>query len=84
MAGSPSATGLTEKFDDLGFDLVEMVLADQGTWDRHATAQWLAVRRRLDENPADELAAEMPADLRTPGVGTCCTSASTAAGASSR
>lgn len=55
--------GLAEQFDDLGFDLVEMVLADQDTWDRYVAAQWLATRRWLDENPADELAEEMRADL---------------------
>lgn len=56
--------GLTDQFDELGFDLVEMVLADQDTWDRYAAAQWLAIRRWLDANPSDELADEMRADLR--------------------
>lgn len=65
VADFATLIGLTQQFDDLGFDLVEMVLADQDTWDRYAAAQWLATRRWLDENPADELAEEMRADLRT-------------------
>ncbi len=54
---------LVDRFDELGWDLVEMVLADQDSWDRYAAAQWLAVRRWLDAHPGDELAADMRADL---------------------
>jgi hypothetical protein len=36
---------------------------DQDSWDRYVAAQWLRIRRRLDDNPRDELAAEM---RRTP------------------
>ncbi len=38
-----------------------MVLANPDDWDRNAAAQWLSVRRFLDEQPDDELRAEMPA-----------------------
>ncbi|WP_199042519.1 SAM-dependent methyltransferase [Glycomyces salinus] len=56
---------LVERFGELGYDVVEMVLADQGSWDRYAAAQWLSIRRWLDANPDDELAAEMRAELDT-------------------
>jgi SAM-dependent methyltransferase len=52
-------------FGELGCDVVEMVLADQDSWDRYAAAQWLNIRRWLDANPADELAGEMRAELHT-------------------
>ncbi|MFZ3572672.1 SAM-dependent methyltransferase [Streptomyces sp. BH097] len=56
---------LIESFGDLGYDVVEMVLADQDSWDRYQAAQWLNMRRWLDENPGDELAAEVRAELTT-------------------
>jgi hypothetical protein len=56
---------LIEQFGDLGFDVVEMVLADQDSWDRYQAAQWLNLRRWLDENPDDELAPEVRAELTT-------------------
>jgi SAM-dependent methyltransferase len=54
---------LLRQFGDLGCDVVEMVLADQDSWDRYVAAQWLNVRRWLDANPHDELAGEMCAEL---------------------
>ncbi|MEO3925470.1 methyltransferase domain-containing protein [Micromonosporaceae bacterium B7E4] len=54
-----------ERFAALGADVVEMVLADQDSWDRYAAAQWLNLRRWLDENPDDELHAELRAELDT-------------------
>ncbi|WP_255955985.1 SAM-dependent methyltransferase [Streptomyces odontomachi] len=59
---------LVERFAVLGYDVVEMVLADQDSWDRYAAAQWLSVRRWLDTHPDDELAAEMRAELDTAPV----------------
>lgn len=56
---------LIEQFGDLGYDVVEMVLADQDSWDRYQAAQWLNLRRWLDGNPDDELAAEVRAELAT-------------------
>ncbi|MFE9249830.1 SAM-dependent methyltransferase [Streptomyces sp. NPDC007088] len=56
-------------FGDLGYDVVEMVLADQDSWDRYQAAQWLNLRRWLDRNPDDELAAEVRAELSTGPVG---------------
>ncbi|MFG2769852.1 SAM-dependent methyltransferase [Streptomyces sp. NPDC048350] len=54
---------LLQQFGDLGCDVVEMVLADQDSWDRYVAAQWLNIRRWLDANPDDELADEMRAEL---------------------
>ena len=56
---------LIEQFGDLGYDVVEMVLADQDSWDRYQAAQWLNLRRWLDGNPDDELAGEVRAELAT-------------------
>ncbi|MFG2583075.1 SAM-dependent methyltransferase [Streptomyces malaysiensis] len=56
---------LIEQFGGLGYDVVEMVLADQDSWDRYQAAQWLNLRRWLDGNPDDELAAEVRAELTT-------------------
>lgn len=57
--------GLVESFGSLGWDLVEMVLADEDSWDRYVAAQWFTVRAWLDENPDDELAPSMRAELDT-------------------
>ena len=54
---------LLAQFGELGCDVVEMILADQDSWDRYAAAQWLNIRRWLDENPDDELFEEMRAEL---------------------
>jgi len=50
-------------FGGLGCDVVEMVLADQDGWDRYEAAKWLTMRRWLDANPGDELAAEIRSKL---------------------
>jgi hypothetical protein len=47
----------------LGLDVVEMVLADEDSWDRYEAAKWLNIRRWLDANPEDELYGEMRAEL---------------------
>ncbi|MDT0343562.1 SAM-dependent methyltransferase [Streptomyces litchfieldiae] len=57
--------GLIERFGELGYDVVEMVVADRNGWDRYRAAQWLNIRRWLDANPGDELAAELRAELTT-------------------
>ncbi|MFD7657370.1 SAM-dependent methyltransferase [Actinosynnema sp. NPDC059797] len=61
-------TGLLEQFGELGCDVVEMVLADQDSWNRYAAAQWLNTRRWLDEHPDDELADQLRAELRAEPV----------------
>ncbi|MEV6811725.1 class I SAM-dependent methyltransferase [Micromonospora sp. NPDC051296] len=55
--------GLVRLFGDQGWDLVEMVLADQDSWDRYAAAHWLNLRRWLDANPDDPLAGELRQEL---------------------
>jgi SAM-dependent methyltransferase len=60
-----SLPGLVDLFRDLGWDLVEMVLADQDSWDGYVAAQWLNIRRWLDANRDDELAEEMRLELTT-------------------
>ncbi|WP_436496254.1 SAM-dependent methyltransferase [Actinokineospora sp. HUAS TT18] len=59
---------LLERFAGLGLDVVEMVIADQDSWDRYVAAQWLSTRRWLDANPDDELAPQMRAELDTAPV----------------
>ncbi|MCP3012195.1 class I SAM-dependent methyltransferase [Nocardiopsis dassonvillei] len=54
---------LIGRFQELGYDVVEMTLSDQDSWDRYAAAQWLSMRRWLDRNPDDELAAEVREEL---------------------
>lgn len=63
-----SLPGLLAHFGDLGCDVVEMVLTDQDSWDRYAAAQWLNIRRWLDDNPDDELAGELRDELATEPV----------------
>ncbi|MFU8852279.1 SAM-dependent methyltransferase [Micromonospora sp. SL1-18] len=55
--------GLVRLFGECGWDLVEMVLADQDSWDRYAAAHWLNLRRWLDANPDHELAGELRREL---------------------
>lgn len=54
---------LLGSFDALGYDVVEMVLADPSGWDRYEAAKWLTMRRWLDANPDDALAADVRARL---------------------
>ena len=54
---------LLASFGQLGYDVVEMVLADQDGWDRYEAAKWLTMRRWLAANPTDELAPEVRAQL---------------------
>lgn len=54
---------LLASFGRLGYDVVEMILADQDGWDRYEAAQWLTMRRWLEANPDDEMAQEVRAKL---------------------
>ncbi|MCB8747072.1 class I SAM-dependent methyltransferase [Rhodoferax sp. U2-2l] len=54
---------LVASFGQLGYDVVEMVLADQDGWDRYEAAKWLTMRRWLEANPGDEFAPEVRAQL---------------------
>jgi SAM-dependent methyltransferase len=55
--------GLIGRFGASGYDVVEMVLADEGSWDRYYAAQWRNIRTWLDANPDDELAPQLRAEL---------------------
>ena len=54
---------LLASFGRLGCDVVEMILADQDGWDRYEAAKWLTMRRWLEDNPDDELAKDVRAQL---------------------
>jgi SAM-dependent methyltransferase len=54
---------LLASFGDLGYDVVEMVLADQDSWDRYEAAKWLTMRRWLEANPDDDFATVVRAQL---------------------
>jgi len=54
---------LLASFGELGYDVVEMVLADPDGWDRYEAAKWLTMRRWLEANPGDEMAGEVRAQL---------------------
>jgi len=56
---------LLASFDELGYDVVEMVLADQEGWDRYEAAKWLTMRRWLEANSEDDFAKEVRAQLTT-------------------
>ena len=51
--------GLLDRFDAAGTDLVEMVVADEHSWDRYVAAQCWALRRWLDEHPDDPIAPDV-------------------------
>ncbi len=67
LAGSISdflmLSELLASFGRLGYDVVEMVLADQDGWDRYEAAKWLTMRRWLEANPGDEFSKEVRAKL---------------------
>jgi len=54
---------LLRQFDESGYDVVEMVLADQGDWDRYQAAQWFTMRTWLDAHPYDDLADQVRTEL---------------------
>jgi SAM-dependent methyltransferase len=54
---------LLASFGRLDYDVVELVLADQDSWDRYEAAKWLTMRRWLEANPDDEFAPEVRAQL---------------------
>ena len=54
---------LLASFSALGYDVVEMVLANQDGWDRYEAAKWLTMRRWLAANPDDDLAQEVRSRL---------------------
>jgi SAM-dependent methyltransferase len=58
-----SLPDLLGQFGALGWDLIELVLADPSGWDRYHGAQWRCIRLWLDANPDDELAPAFRTEL---------------------
>jgi SAM-dependent methyltransferase len=54
---------LLTSFGKFGYDVVEMVLASQDSWDRYEAAKWLTMRRWLETNPDDPFAKEVREEL---------------------
>ncbi|HFK7187313.1 TPA: cyclopropane-fatty-acyl-phospholipid synthase family protein [Serratia odorifera] len=63
LADFLSLPELVGYFDQLGYDVVEMVLADQEGWDRYEAAKWLTMRRWLQQHPDDREVDEIRAHL---------------------
>jgi SAM-dependent methyltransferase len=59
---------LLASFGEYGYDVVEMVLADQDSWDRYEASKWLTMRRWLEANADDEFADEVRAQLTSEPV----------------
>lgn len=54
-----SLVGTLDRIESAGCELVEMVLADQNSWDRYVAGQWWTVDQWLRDNPNDPDAAMM-------------------------
>ncbi len=54
-----SLAGTLDRFEAVGLNLVEMVLANLEGWDRYESPQWMAIDTYLYDNPDDPEAAEM-------------------------
>lgn len=64
----PTLDRLIERVQIHGWDLVEMIHADERTWDRYVAAQWLNLRRFIDAKPDDELVPDLRSELDTDPV----------------
>jgi SAM-dependent methyltransferase len=53
--------GTLDRIESAGFELVEMVLANQDSWDRYAAAQWWTIDAWLRANPSDPEADDIRA-----------------------
>lgn len=51
--------GLRDRFTTAGTELVEMVLADEHSWDRYVAPQWWTLRQWLDSHPGDPMAPDV-------------------------
>lgn len=57
--------GLIGQMHESGYDVIEMMLADQHSWDRYVAAQWRNIREFIDNNPNDPLTPDFREELRT-------------------
>ncbi len=44
-----------DRIQSAGFEVIEMVMADQNEWDRYEAGQWMAVHQYLNENHDDPI-----------------------------
>lgn len=51
--------GLLDRFEQADVELVEMVAADEHSWDRYAASQWWTLREWLDTHPDSAIQAEV-------------------------
>lgn len=56
---------LIQEAQGAGWDVVEMMHADERSWDRYVAPQWHNIRRFIDENPDDPLVPELYEELNT-------------------
>ncbi|MCM2387976.1 hypothetical protein [Streptomyces albipurpureus] len=49
-----SLVGTMDRFEAAGMQLVEMVIADENSWDRYIGAQWWTLAEWLETHPGDE------------------------------
>ncbi|MES1147197.1 MAG: class I SAM-dependent methyltransferase [bacterium] len=56
--GFTTLAGTLDRIEACDMELVEMVLADEGSWDRYVCAQWLTADDWLRENPSSPIADE--------------------------
>lgn len=56
---------LIAQMQSSGYDLIEMMLADQDSWDRYVAAQWRNIREFIDKHPDDPLVPEFREELNT-------------------
>lgn len=54
---------LVAEMQSLDCDVIEMMLADQDSWDRYVAAQWRNIREFIDNNPDDPLVPEFREEL---------------------
>jgi SAM-dependent methyltransferase len=54
-----SLAGTLDRMDSAGFELLEMVMADQNSWDRYEASQWFTLSDWLRANPDDPDAPEL-------------------------
>jgi SAM-dependent methyltransferase len=54
-----SLVGTLDRFESAGVSLVEMVLADQDSWDRYVASQWWTITSWLAEHASDPEAPEI-------------------------
>ncbi|MBB5966885.1 SAM-dependent methyltransferase [Planomonospora venezuelensis] len=58
-----SLAGTFDRFEAAGTEVLEMVLADPGSWDRYVASQWWTLSDWLRANPGDPEAGEIRAFL---------------------